>query len=60
MKEFSNDPTSAIQEISNIFQKKLEIVQRDLELLQKELSVFREVHFFVYLNNFCYYSKNLI
>ena len=35
MKGFSNDPTTQIQEISELFHKKITIVQKDLDTLKK-------------------------
>lgn len=37
MKEFSNDPTEAIKEISSLFEMKLSIIQKDLVFLKKEI-----------------------
>jgi hypothetical protein len=35
MKEFSNDPTSEIQDISDVFHRKIILMQQDLVVVKK-------------------------
>lgn len=36
MKEFSNDPTAAMEEISDLFELKLKVIQKDLTVVKRQ------------------------
>lgn len=61
MKEFTNDPTVAMQEVSDLFEKRLAILQNDLNFLKKEASTSSSSSsssFLSYNNNISQVSKH--
>jgi hypothetical protein len=48
MKEFSNDPTKQVQELSTLFETRLAVIQENIKRLKFDLEKCSEVRYFLF------------